>query len=225
MKHLAAVLVVSVAFGGVARAQTSAPVNAYPAPEDAVYLEFVAQAAFSNVTSQSYGIEAGFAVRSHLQVYTDIGFTRNVAPASLGAAAQTIAGGLSNVQSNVGYSVKEPATFAVFGVRYAARVSGSAAKPYLMAGVGIAHLKRDATFTVGGTDVTNNLAQDPYGNIVLGSDLTGAANDAMFELGGGLALRLLSHLVIDLQVRYGRIFATPDGINVTRAGLGVGVRF
>jgi opacity protein-like surface antigen len=225
MKCVVGALVFTVACSGVAFAQAGAPAVAYPAPEDRGYFAFVGQAAFSNVTSQSYGIEAGVAVARHFQLYTDIGVTRDVAPASLDAAAQTIAGGLSNLQPNVGNSVKEPATFAVFGVRYAFGVSGSSAKPYVMAGIGVAHLKREATFTVAGADVTGSLGQDQYGNIVLGSDLTGSANDAMFEFGGGLALPLLSHLLIDLQLRYGRLFATPDGINVTRAGLGVGVRF
>jgi len=224
MKCLVAALLVMLALTGVAHAQTGAAAE-YPAPEDAGYFEFVGQAAFSTVTSRSYGIEAGFAVVRQLQVYTDIGFTRDAAPLSLGAAAQTIAGGLANLQPNVGYSVKEPVTFAVFGVRYALGVSGSSAKPYVMAGIGAAHLKRTATFTVAGSDVTSNLGQDQYGNIVIGSDLAGTANNAMLELGGGLTLPLLSRLVVDLQVRYGRIFAAPEGISVTRAGLGVGVRF
>jgi hypothetical protein len=34
-----------------------------------------------------------------------------------------------------------------------------------------------------------------------------------------------ARLVLDLQFRYGRIFAEDGGINVSRAGVGIGVRF
>jgi opacity protein-like surface antigen len=223
MRRFVGLLMITLAFSDVASAQTSAPPR--PLPADAGYVEAVGQAAFSDVTSQSYGVEAGFAIRRHFQIYADIGFTRDVAPASFSAAAQTIAGGLSQVQSNVGYTAKEPVTFGVGGIRFTVQVAGSRAQPYVKTGFGLAHAKRDATFTVGGADVTANLSQDQYGNIVLGSDLSGSSNEAMFELGGGLALPLFNHLIVDLQVRYERIFADPAGINLTRAGVGIGVRF
>jgi hypothetical protein len=223
MKLPFAPLMVMLAFAGAASAQTSTPLRSPAA--DAGYVEAVGQAAFSDVTSQSYGVEAGFSVSPHLQLYADIGFTRDVAPTSFSDAAGTIAGGLSQVQSNVGYTAKEPATFGVFGIRYSVNVAGSRATPYLKTGFGLAHLKREAAFTVAGADVTANLSQDQYGNIVLGSDLSGSSNKAMFEFGGGVALPLFSHLLIDLQARYDRIFADPAGINLIRAGVGIGVRF
>ncbi len=52
------------AFGGVAHAQSS---------QGAGYVEAVAQAAFSNVTSQSYGAEAGFTVHENLQIFVEAG--------------------------------------------------------------------------------------------------------------------------------------------------------
>lgn len=223
MRLFVGLLTVTLGFASVAGAQTPPPPR--PQPGDAGYLEAVGQAAFSDVTSQSYGVEAGVSVRRHLQIYIDIGFTRDVAPASFSASAQTIAGGLSQVQSNVGYTAKEPVTFGVGGIRYSFQVAGSKAQPYLKTGFGLAHLKRDASFTVAGADVTGNLSQDQYGNIILGSDLSGSSNEAMFEFGGGLAVPLFNHLIIDLQVRYDRIFAEPAGINLTRAGFGIGVRF
>jgi hypothetical protein len=78
MKLFFAPLMVTLVFAAVASAQTSTPPR--PQAADAGYVEAVGQAAFSDVTSQSYGVEAGFSVRPHLQVYTDIGFTRDVAP-------------------------------------------------------------------------------------------------------------------------------------------------
>src|SRR5271156_4782546 len=62
MKSLLAVVVATLACGGVAHAQT-----ATPGAEDKVYIEVVAQSAFSNVTSQSYGVEGGFTIRPQMQ--------------------------------------------------------------------------------------------------------------------------------------------------------------
>jgi hypothetical protein len=32
-------------------------------------------------------------------------------------------------------------------------------------------------------------------------------------------------LIIDLQYRYGRVFMSDEGLNISRAGVGIGVRF
>ncbi len=91
-----------------------------------------------------------------------------------------------------------------------------------MGGLGIARVKKDVHFTVGGTDVTNNMQQ--Y-NIVLGTDLTGSETKAMLSLGLGLMWPAWRQLVVDLQYRYGRVFTYDSGLNINRAGIGIGVRF
>src|SRR5471032_1404091 len=178
MRSLLTVLVGSLALGGVANAQTGRPAASAPV-EDAGYAEVVAQSAFGNVTSQSYGLEAGFTIRPQMQVFVEVGQTRNVATAELSAAAQTIAGALSRTQNNVGFTTKEPATFGDVGIRYSIAVAGSKARPYVLGGFGLASVKRNVAFTVGGTDVTSNLSQDQYGNIVLGTDLSGSETKPM----------------------------------------------
>jgi opacity protein-like surface antigen len=90
-----------------------------------------------------------------------------------------------------------------------------------MAGVGVAKVKQDVAFTIGGTDVTSNLQQ--FGT-VLGTDLSGDFTKPMLTLGGGVAYPI-RRLVLDFQYRFGRIFAEDAGINVNRAGIGIGVRF
>jgi opacity protein-like surface antigen len=204
------------AFGGVAHAQSSAS-----APGSG-YVEAVAQSAFGNVTSQSYGAEAGITVYPNVQIFVEAGQTRNVATPAFSAAAQTIAGALSQTQANAGFSVKEPVTFGAAGLRFLIPVADSKVQPYVMAGGGIAKVSQNATFTVGGTDVTGNLAQF---NIVLGSDLSGSFTKPMFVLGGGVTYPLWQQLIADFQFRFGRILAEDGGINVSRAGIGIGVRF
>ena len=124
-------------------------------------------------------------------------------------------------QNNVTFQAKEPITFGLVGVRYVFPSSGKL-EPYLLGGGGIARVQKNVAFAVGGSDVTSNLQQ--Y-SIVLGTDLSGSENKPMLTLGGGGAWKLGQRLVLDLQYRYGRVFASDQGINVNRAGAGLGVRF
>ncbi len=202
--------------GSVAHAQSAALAT------DSGYVEAVAQSAFGNVTSQSYGAELGVTVYPNLQVFVEAGQTRNVATAAFSAAAQTIAGGLSQTQANVGFSVKEPVTFGAAGLRYVIPVTGSKVQPYVLAGAGIAKVKQDATFTIGGTDVTSTLQQF---NTQLGTDLSGSFTKPIIVFGGGVAYPVWQQLLVDFQFRFGRILAEDEGINVSRVGIGIGVRF
>jgi opacity protein-like surface antigen len=203
------------ALSSVARAQSDA---------GKAYVEGVAQSAFGNVTSQSYGAEGGFAVTPGLWVFVEGGKIRDVATAAIGTAAQQIAASLAEMQpAAVAYRVQEPVTFGAVGLKYEMLASGKA-HPYLMVGGGVARVKQNVTFSVGGTDVTGNLQQSPY-FVTLGTDLSGAFNKPMLTLGTGVAWPAWKRLVLDFQYRYGRIFSDDQRISVSRAGLGVGVRF
>ena len=194
--------------------------HAQPAAASKGYVEVYGQSAFGNVTSQSFGAEAGVAVAPRLQIFVDVGQVRDTSPASLGANAQLIAGFLSQSQSGVGFTVNQPVTFGVGGVRYV--FPAGKVEPYVLGGAGMGRVKRDVAFTIGGSDVTNNLQQ--YG-VALGTDLSGSETKAMFSLGGGIAWPAWQRLVFDFQYRYGRVLTSDDGLNVNRAGVGVGVRF
>jgi opacity protein-like surface antigen len=202
---------------GVAQAQT------VPAAQtDTWYVQALGDAAFGNANSQAYGGEVGFTVMPNLQVFVEGGRVNNVAGAAIGAAAQLVVLALAQTQSNVGASVKEPVTFGVAGIRYLIPVTGTKLQPYVMGGIGIAKVKQDVKFTIGGIDVTAGLQQ--FG-VQLGTDLSGDFTKAMLSLGGGVAVPVWERLVLDLHYRYGRIFAPDQGINVNRAGIGLGVRF
>jgi len=207
------------ALTGVARAQTMR--TAAPADDHNFYAQVLADAAFGNASSQSYGAEIGMTVSPGIQVFIEGGRVNNAASDSFFNAAQVIAGGLGQTQSAVGFSAKEPVGFGDAGVRYLVPMNGSL-QPYVMAGFGIARVKQDARFTVNGTDVTGNLAQ--Y-NVVLGSDLSGSFTRPLLTLGAGVSVPVWQRLAVDLHYRYGRIFAPDQGINVSRAGVGIGVRF
>ena len=217
MRVCAAAAIMVLVFCGAASAQ-----SASTADTDRGYVEAVLQSAFGNVTSQSYGAEGGVTIRPNLQVFFEGGMVRNVATDEIGAAAQTIAGFLSQSQSSVGFSVRQPVAFFAGGVKLLIPTSSSL-RPYVLAGGGIANVKQDVTFTIAGSDVTTVLPTQ-YG-VTLGSDLSGSFTKPMIEAGAGVMWPAWQRLVIDVQFRYGRIFAEDAGINVSRAGVGLGVRF
>src|SRR5439155_12185408 len=94
-----------------------------------------------------------------------------------------MAGALTAVQPDAGYSVKEPVIFGALGVRYLLPVPGKA-QPYVLGGFGLANVTQDVKFTVAGRDVTGNMQQ--YG-IVLGTDLTGDFINPILVVGGGVS--------------------------------------
>lgn len=212
-----ALIVCSLAFSSLAHAQTASSSSS-----ERGYIEGFAQAAFGNVTSQSYGGEIGYELWPDIELFVEGGVVRNVATSDIGAAAQQIASYLAGPagQPNVAYSVKQPVGFGDAGVRYLFS-TGSNFKPYVLGGIGFANVKNDVHFLVNGNDVTTSMQQ--FG-VTLGSDLAGSETKALLTLGGGVAWPVRQPIVIDFQVRYGRIFTSP-GINVGRAGVGVGIRF
>jgi len=226
MRTLLRLITVATVLTGVAQAQT-APAQAPPpgTTSSKGYVEAFAQSAFGNVTSQAYGGEGGYTVWKNVKVFAEFGQIRNVAPAELGAAAQLIAGYLSQTQGNVSFFVKEPVSFGAGGVRYLIPVGGSKLEPYVMVGFGVAKVRKDVTFTVGGSDVTNQLLTL---GVVLGSDLTGEFSKPLATFGGGVSWLLWRQVTADLQFRFTHIGAedeTTSAINVGRAGVGIGVRF
>jgi opacity protein-like surface antigen len=216
MRQFAVVgVVVLLVLPGVAYAQTSDATG---------YVQGVAQSAFGNVTSQSFGAEAGYFLTPQIGIFAEGGFVRDTAPSELGAAAQKIASGLTQVATSaVGYSVRQPVSFGAAGARYAFAGTPKV-QPYVLGGFGAANVKKDVTFTVGGADVTNSLASAPY-YTTLGSDLAGISTRPMLVIGGGVTYHGFGALRIDLGYRYSRIFTDTTGTNVNRAGIGAGFTF
>jgi len=206
---------------GIAAAQTTAPQAPQSPSESRGYAEVVAQSAFGNVTTQSYGGEVGFTIARRWNIFFEGGQVRDTATSTLNASAQSIAGAMASTQGTATASAKQPVTFGLAGLRYPVRTRGGKVEPYVLGGAGIAQVTRDVVFSVGGSDVTNNMAQ--YG-VVLGSDLAGSEKAAMLSMGGGVMWPVLRHVVLDFQYRYGHIFSS-ESINVNRAGIGIGVRF
>lgn len=217
MRSVVAAIAAAVVLTGAANAQTAAPASA-----DKLYIEGNIQSAFGNVTSQSFGAEIGMTVRPKTQVFFEVGLARDTAPETLGQAALIIGGYLTQVQSSaVAFSVKQPMGFGIAGVRYTIPYDEEF-EPYLLGGFGLARVEHDVKFTVGGTDVTDNIGT--YG-VALGKDLAGSQMKAMASVGAGLVWHVGDQVFVDLQYRFGRVFTDVKGTNLNRAGIGVGYRF
>jgi len=217
MRRVATIVVLGITgLAGAASAQTAA------ASVDRGYVEVGIQSAFGNVTTQAFSGEFGVTVYPNLQVFFEGGAIRDVATPETGAAAQAIAGSLSQTQSNVTYTVRQPVAFGAGGLKYVVPASG-VVHLYVLGGFGIAHVTQDVSFAVAGTDITSSLPTQ-FG-VTLGTDLSGSFTKPMVTAGGGAMFFPGSRMVIDLQFRYGHIMADDGGINVSRAGVGVGVRF
>jgi opacity protein-like surface antigen len=201
-------------------AATTVSAQTTSATADRGYVVAVAESAFGNVTSQSYGAEFGVTVSPDIQVFGSFGHIGNVATSELSTAAQSIASALSQLQPNsVSFSVNEPATLFVGGVRYRFPVT-SILKPYISGGLGVGSVSKDVKFLIGGTDVTNSISQ----YVTLGSDITGSESGLMFTFGGGVVWPVWEQLILDFHYQYGHI-STDTPVGVSRAGIGVGLRF
>ena len=164
MKISLMVLVCTMGIAGIASAQGA----------DMGYIEGVAQSAFGNVTSQSFGGELGVTVRSGLQVYVDAGYVRDTTPSSLAASAQVIANDISAKAGGGAYQVKQPVTFGVAGIRYLLPVDQSRFAPYVMVGGGAARVEKNVSFTVASGQVSDY--------VTVGSDLAGTETKGMISV-------------------------------------------
>lgn len=219
MKRTVAVALGMMVLAGVASAQP--PAGSDPATTAPRYIEVTGQITFGNTTSQAVSGEFGVFLRPTLALFVEGGGMRDVAGAPIVTAAQQIAAYLTTTQNAAGgYSVKQPVGYIVAGAKYALPVK-SRLRPYVVVGAGGARVTQDAHFSVGGTDVTASLQQ--Y-NVVLGADLAGSITKPMVTFGLGANLSLGQRVLVDVGYRFGRIFTT-DGINVSRVGAGMGVRF
>jgi opacity protein-like surface antigen len=214
MRRVLGVAVGLILIANRAGAQTPAPAA------DRGYVMGVADSSFGNVTSQSFGAEIGVTVRPEIQVFGSFGNVRDVSTSEISAGAATVAGALAQLQPGaVTYSVKEPVTFFMGGVRYRIQVKAPV-QPYVNGGMGVASVSKNVTFSIGGVEASSAISQ----LVTLGSDISGDESAVMFSVGGGVVWPAWRQLILDLHFNYGRVSAdTP--ISIGRAGLGVGVRF
>ncbi|HEY0521314.1 MAG TPA: outer membrane beta-barrel protein, partial [Ilumatobacteraceae bacterium] len=166
-----------------------------------------------------FGGEVGWRLTKDLDIYVEATHMGNVGTSDLDARATPIANFLGGTASTA-YVVN---AFDV-GVKYNI-VATPRIHPYVLAGVGLAHVSTEVEFAVNGTVI------DPGATVQLGSDLSGSTNRGMFGIGFGVKVPFKEQFFADLGYRFAQIFSksadaeTLPSIPTQRVVLGVGMRF
>jgi opacity protein-like surface antigen len=179
-------------------------------------------------------IEGGVRVAPHVMVFGNLGHFTNLQgdlQPTLDATASTLA---TTDGLDVTTSGRVPATYGTVGVRVELPM-GTHVMPYLLGGIGEAHLKPTARLAYAGgimpdgstpdigTDVTASIAS-------AGAFTTPATSHAMTAtFGGGLQIPIAAHWAIDAGYRYTRIAADSNlgssPLNTNGMAFGFGYRF
>ena len=221
MKHFvrysAAIVVGLASVAGTAHAQTAGAPAA-----DRGYAAVTVGATFGHKSDSSIGGEVGYGLTDALQLFLEAGRMRNVATSDVNTRAQKIATAIGANASTV-----QKATYYDAGLKWRLPPYDRW-RPYALLGVGAASVKTEASFSVGGNNVTSRL--DQLG-VQLGSDLSGTLTKIFLTVGVGTNVTFGTRFLADLGYRYGRIFPkTSDidndrGINTQRVQAGVGIKF
>lgn len=207
-----------------AMAQTAAPAQAQTANAPAVNLVymggFIGAGAVQNVTALGGG-ELGVHVYRGLDIIAEGGWSKDVVTRRRTDATAAVTTLLQKATGkDAGSSVKAPMNYGMAGLRYVFSVNNSI-HPYVLATVGRAAVEYKPTFTLAGQDVTGSLST--YG-ITIGSDLVN--KEVQTAYGGGFGLWYTRNMIyVDAGVRLLSIQTASQSTNVTRAHIGLGVRF
>jgi opacity protein-like surface antigen len=169
---------------------------------------------FQSQTDGVFGAEVAVNVGPVLQIYGGVNLMQNVLPRSVQGNLDDFSRGLTAATGTVwDFNASARAVTGVGGVRLRLP-TGSAWRPYAIAGAGIANVRLKVREIDLG-DITNDVAQE------LGSDPS--ATRPFLELGGGLEVPV-GVLFIDAGYRYGRI-VDEDGLNMSRVHFSIGANF
>lgn len=185
-------------------------------------------------TTDDLLVEGGVRVAPHMMVFGDVGRFGNL-QADLQPILTAATASLASSQGlNVVGGGSLPASYAVGGLRVEIPTR-SRVLPYVIGGIGVAHLSPTPQFTF--TSGTLPDGSTP----AVGTDVTSAvesagvyappqsSNTLMFMTGGGVQYPIVPHWVADVGYRYSRISSNStlgtSGVNTNGLAFGVGYRF
>jgi len=214
---IAGMIGVGLLWSAPAGAQTASPAG--PAVET-FYGGVFGGAAVVHKWNATAGIEVGVRVRRNLDVIGEVAWVQNAATADRTASMRPLVEYLEITQgTSATGSVEAPTRMGAAGLRWVFERNG-ALRPYVLATAGRASVEHKATFTVGGTDVTDTIGT--YG-ITLGTDLSGT--ETAWTYGGGAGVLYVGNRwYMDAGLRYTNI-QLDEPTNLWRAALGVGFRY
>ena len=213
---IAAVCLVATLGFGVSSVQA----QVLPADDSKMYVELNVGPTLGHKSDKFFGAEGGYRLTDDLDVFAEFSHLGNVATTDLDNRAAIIANFLGGTATTA-FKVNA----GVFGLKYNLTLSPMV-HPYVLAGVGIANVKTEVEFNVGGSTI------DPATRgVQLGGDLSGTHNKAILVFGFGVRVPFKTRFFGDLGYRYGQILAKTDNfetdtsIPTQRVILGVGVKF
>jgi opacity protein-like surface antigen len=185
-------------------------------------------------TTGDVSVEGGVRIFPHVMVFGNVGRFANLQS----DLQPTLDAATTSLATNQGLSVvgggSLPATYGIGGVRVEVPTR-SRVLPYVLGGIGLAHLNPQPQFTFAsgilpdgstppvGTDVTTTIASQ-------GLFTTPASeNSFMWMLGGGVQVPVARHWAVDAGYRYSRIGAdstlSASALNANGMTFGFGYRF
>jgi opacity protein-like surface antigen len=207
-------LVATLGFGASARAQVM------PADDSKFNVEFNLGPTLGHKSDTFFGGEVGWRLTKDLDIYVEAMHMGNVGTTDLDDRATIIANFLGGTAASA-FVV----TGGDVGVKYHF-IATPMIHPYVLAGIGIAHVSTEVEFAVNGTVI------DPATRgVQLGADLSGTQNKTLLVFGFGARVPFKARYFADLGYRYGHIFAKTDAfetdtsIPTQRIVFGVGVKF
>ena len=186
------------------------------------------------VTSGDWAFGAGARIAPGLLAFGDAGRINDLTPSTSESAVTTTVTTLSSTDAvDVVGTTRMPARYALGGLRWQPRTARRV-EPFVLGGVGVAHLTPSArfTFTDGTLPGTDPSATPPN----TGDDVTtqlstlgvftspAPSNALMLTAGGGAQFDLASHWAVDTEYRVSRISASTP-LHAQGLAFGVGYRF
>jgi opacity protein-like surface antigen len=184
-------------------------------------------ATFGHKSSSSAGGELGLRLDERWDLFLEIGRMANITTTATEDRARIIGNAIGATANPI-----QHATYFDIGARYNVQAIRAALAwhPFVLAGLGIARVRAETTFSRSGATISDSDLANVYG-VQLGSDLSGSLTKGLFTLGGGVHRPFKNRYFVEGSYRYGRIFARSGqiegdkGMNTQRLQVGVGLRF
>jgi opacity protein-like surface antigen len=180
---------------------------------------------FGNESSGVIGVEGDWAATRKLTIFAELGHAGNVTPGFTNDSAEFVAGAIGT-----SVDVKSPTTYFDVGVKYLLPTFAARYQPYAGIAFGVAHVTRDSTFSVNGSDLSEDQLLNDYG-VQLGADLADSTNRAATTILLGVQRSLGERYGVDVAYRYSHLSAKTDlieddkGTNMSSLQFGFLIRF
>lgn len=183
----------------------------------------------SDKTDRDVSAEGGVRIAPRLFVFGNVGQFHNLRPSDMQPTVDFATAVSADEGLGVTGTGRVPATYSTGGLRLQVPTH-SRLSPYVLGGIGAAHLKPTARFTFASgafpDGTTSAVGDDVTAQVESVFDVTVPMPTTafMFTLGGGVEVPVSHHWAVDADYRYARV-STETPLNAQGATFGFGYRF